>query len=89
MIDHLKITEIFCLVDEFCQEYDELVDKHLLGNKAKRPSTMSMSEVITIAIIFHLSGFRTFKHFYIFYVQKHMKTDFPKTVSYNRFTELM
>jgi len=50
---------------------------------------MSKSEVITITILFQLSGFRTFKHFYIFYVQKHMKDDFPCTVSYNRFTEFM
>ncbi len=89
MIDQSKITDIFCLIDEFCLEYSEIVDAQLLGNKAKRPSKMSMSEVITISVIFHLSGFRTFKHFYIFYVQKHMNTEFPQTVSYNRFTELM
>lgn len=89
MIIYSKVTDIFCLVDEFCKEYDQLVDKHLLGNPSKRPSIMSKSEVITIAILFQLSGFRTFKHFYIFYVQKHMKEEFPATVSYNRFTELM
>lgn len=89
MIIYSKITEIFCLVDEFCKEYDEIVENHLLGNPSKRPSTMTKSEVITIMILFQLSGFRTFKHFYIFYVQKHMEADFPKTVSYNRFTELM
>ena len=89
MIIYSKITEIFCLVDEFCKEYDELVDKHLLGNPSKRPSIMSKSEVITITILFQLSGFRTFKHFYIYYLQKHMQDDFPNTVSYNRFTELM
>jgi len=89
MIIYSKITEIFCLVDEFCKEYDQIVENHLLGNPSKRPSTMAKSEVITIMILFQLSGFRTFKHFYIFYVQKHMKNDFPKTVSYNRFTELM
>lgn len=50
---------------------------------------MSISEVITIYYLFHLGGFRCFKHFYIFYVQKHMKDDFPETVSYNRFVELM
>ena len=50
---------------------------------------MSKSEVIRLCIVFQLSGFRTFKHFYIFYVQKHMKDDFPVTVSYNRFTELV
>jgi hypothetical protein len=89
MIIYSKITEIFCIVDEFCKEYDQIVDKHLLGNPAKRPSIMSKSEIITITILFQLSGFRTFKHFYISYVQKHMKDDFPSTVSYNRFTELM
>lgn len=89
MIIYSKITEIFCFVDEFCKEYDELVDKHLLGNPSKRPSIMSKSEVITITILFQLSGFRTFKHFYIYYLQKHMQDDFPNTVSYNRFTELM
>ena len=89
MIIYSKVTEVFCIVDEFCKEYSELVDKSLIGNKAKRPSIMSQSEVITIAIIFQLSGFRTFKHFYVFYVKTHMKEDFPETVSYNRFTELM
>lgn len=84
-----KITELFCVVDEFCQEYDQIVDKSLLGNASKRPPTMSKSEIITITVLFHLGGFRTFKHFYLFYVKKHMKNEFPKTVSYNRFTELM
>ena len=89
MIIYFKITEIFYLVDEFCKEYDQIVENHLLGNPSKRPSTMVKSEVITIMILFQQSGFRTFKHFYIIYVQKHMKDDFPKTVSYNRFTALM
>ena len=73
----------------FVKKYDELVDKHLLGNPSKRPSIMSKSEVITITILFQLSGFRTFKHCYIYYLQKHLQDDFPNTVSYNRFTELM
>lgn len=89
MIIYSKITEIFCIVDEFCKEYDQVVDKHLLGNPAKRPLVMTKSEIITIMITFQLSGFRTFKHFYLYYVQKHMQKEFPKTVSYNRFTELM
>lgn len=88
MIIYSKVTEIFCIVDEFCKEYDKIVNQSLLGNPSKRPSIMSKSEVITLCILFQLSGFRTFKHFYIFYVQKHMKSDFPATVSYNRFTEL-
>lgn len=89
MITMDKITEIFCLVDEFCQEFDRSTKPFLLGNPSKRPPKMSTSEVITIAMMFHLSGFRCFKHFYIYYVQKHLREEFPNTVSYNRFTELM
>ena len=89
MICFSKVTEIYCLIDEFCEEYEVNVARKYLGNSSKRPSKMSMSEVMTIAVLFHLSGFRTFKHFYIYYVQKHMKTEFPVTVSYQRFTELM
>jgi hypothetical protein len=89
MIHYDKITEIFCLVDEFCQKFDESTKPFLLGNPPKRPPKMSKSEVITIAILFHLGGFRCFKHFYVHYVQEHMRGEFPQTVSYNRFTELM
>ena len=65
MLIYSKVTDIFCLVDEFCKEYSEIVAKSLIGNKAKRPSIMSQSEVITLAIILQLSGFRTLKHYFI------------------------
>ena len=66
-----KVTEVFCLVDEFSKEYDLIVDKHLLGKPAKRPSVMFKSEEITITILFQLSGFRTFKNF-IFIMSKNI-----------------
>jgi hypothetical protein len=88
MIDFAKITDIFCLVDEFCQQFDTATRSFLLGKPAKRPPVMSKSEVICICLLFHLSGFRCFKHFYQYYVQRHMQQEFPHTVSYNRFVEL-
>lgn len=88
MIDFNKITDIFCVVDEFCNDFDKTTEPYLLGTASKRPPVMSKSEVIAICLLFHLSGFRCFKHFYIFYVQRHMKAEFPRTVSYNRFVEL-
>lgn len=88
MIDYTKISDIFCLVDEFCKDFDKTTRPFLLGKTSKRPITMSKSEVIAICMLFHLSGFRCFKHFYMFYVQRHMQMEFPKTVSYNRFIEL-
>jgi hypothetical protein len=88
MIDFNKITDIFCVVDEFCNDFDKTTEPYLLGKPSKRPPVMSKSEVISICLLFHLSGFRCFKHFYMFYVQRHMQAEFPRTVSYNRFVEL-
>ena len=89
MICFDKITDIYSIVDEFCKDFEKFSEPFLLGNKPKKKPRMTTSEVITITLLFHLSGFRTFKHFYIYYVQKHMIQDFPQTVSYNRFVELM
>ncbi len=89
ILDSDKITEIFYLMGDFCKEFEAQLSSHLIGNKPKRPKVMSNSEVITIMILFHHGSFRNFKHFYLGYVKKHMVNEFPNTVSYNRFTELM
>lgn len=89
MICFNKITDIFWIVDEFCQDFEKSTKSFLLGRPSKRPLRMTKSEVITIYLLFHLSGFRCFRHFYIYYVQKHLTKEFPNTVSYNRFVELM
>jgi hypothetical protein len=56
--------------------------------RRNRKSRMSDSEVITIMALFHLKGYRCLKHFYINHVKNHMRSEFPDTVSYNRFVEL-
>ena len=95
MISRDKITEIFCMADDFCKLYDRFIKANGLApkrdkskRKYHRDPRMSSAEIITIMILFHLSGYKCFKHFYINEVQKHMTDIFPKTVAYNRFTEL-
>jgi hypothetical protein len=92
-MDNDKITEIFCLIDDFCKEFEMAKEGHILNKKGalkqrNRKFKLSDSEVITILIIFHLGQFRNLKHFYQHYVQKHLTGEFPETVSYNRFIEL-
>ena len=92
MIPTNKTVEIYYLVDEFLKEYDAVIKSHSLEEGAakkrrNRKFTMSGSEVMTILILFHFSSFRDLKHFYLF-VRSRMKSDFPHTVSYNRFVEL-
>ena len=92
MISTDKITTIFCSIDDFCLVFEPALKKNQLstGKRTRnRKFKMSTSEILTITVLFHLRGYRNFKYFYIFYVQKHLTQEFPKTVSYNRFTELM
>ena len=93
MLSKDKVTEIFCMIDDFCKEMDLVIDQNSIvedSGKARRkkPSRMSDSEVITIMILFHLKGYRCLKHFYLNHVTQHMRDDFPQIVSYNRFVEL-
>lgn len=83
-----KITEIFYLADEFCSEFTRTIQKNSLGHSAKRKPKMSRSEVITILILYHGGCYKNLKHFYNYFIKIHMKSEFPDTVSYNRFVEL-
>ena len=89
-----KITEIFYLADDFCKNFYSFLDEQSLTDNTikkvvRKKPILSHSEIITIMIMFHYGAFRNFKHFYLLYVQKHLQSYFPKTVSYNRFVELM
>ena len=88
-----NLVEIFCMADEFCKEFYKVMEERQIavssGKKHRnKPSKLNDAEVITILIAFHLGGYRNLKHFYINYVQEHLKSYFPETVSYNRFVEL-
>ncbi|MEX1015071.1 MAG: IS982 family transposase [Candidatus Paceibacterota bacterium] len=88
-----KITEIYFIIDEFCKELEKTKEGHLLSKenglkRRNRKCKLTDSEVICILILFHLSGFRKLKTFYIYFVKIHLKSEFPETVSYNRFVEL-
>lgn len=50
---------------------------------------MSDAEMITILVLFHSNTFRNFKHFYLFYVCRELKEEFPNLLSYTRFVERM
>ena len=63
-----KVTEIFCIADDFCKVFDAKMEKYTiksnLKRKYQRESTMSKAEIMVVIILFHSSGFRCLKHFY-------------------------
>ncbi len=82
---------IFYDTDDFCKAYEEYCRNKLLMDKEEVvPRTrMSLSEIMTILIMYHLSGYKTFKWYYIKHIMVHQRKDFPDLVSYNRFVEIM
>ena len=97
MITTDKVTEIFCVLDEFCKNLDAELTKNLhiapidKGNKRmrNRKGQMSKSEIMTILLCYHFGSFRNFKHYYLFFIKEYLASYFPKAVSYTRFVELM
>jgi len=90
----LDLTQIFCDVDDFYREFEQFCERSVPrlpsdGESKSYQSRLSISEVMTIVIAFHGSGYRTFKDFYKQKVLADWQDAFPDLVSYGRFVELM
>lgn len=89
----LDVSQIFWEVDDFCRAFEQawMAQPQLSSVTGERlcQSKLSRSEVMTIVIAFHGSGYRTFKEFYTLCVLPGWRHAFPHLVSYNRFVELM
>ena len=70
MFSEAKVTEIYCLTDDFCKEFARHQEIYMLKNTNKnvkyrnKPNRMSDAEIMLIMILFHSRGYRCFKHFY-------------------------
>jgi len=85
----LDITQLFCSVDDFWKSFKIHWYKNQIDYKSSRGPTrnLSMSEIMTIMVLFHQSNYRTFKYFYFFLLEKYRKA-FPKLPSYPRFVAI-
>jgi hypothetical protein len=86
----MNILPLFCDIDDFCLLFEPHWQARLLDTRQRqRASTLCLSEVMTIIVLFHASSYRNFKAYYTEQVMKHYAGAFPRLVSYNRFVELM
>lgn len=86
------LTELFCIIDDFCKIFLPKWNKILIKNGVKsrcRQTKLTMREIMTILILFHQSGFRNFKTFYTQYVCANLNEEFPHLLSYSRFVTLI
>ena len=86
----MDILPVFFDIDEFCKLFEPLWNKHLLETatkQRKRRRSLALSEIMTILVLFHISGYRNLKQFYLEFVCQHLCLEFPSLVSYTRFVE--
>lgn len=85
-----NITELFCLIDDFCNSVDKNFAEKLLpsGKKPTRTPEITHSEIFTIIWLYHQSKCDNFKIFYVHYLKLLYETAFPKLPSYSRFIRL-
>lgn len=92
IFNEYKLIQIFCMIDDFCNEYSKIIQQHELRHSRKRKNlpepSLSISEIMTIEILYHLSGQKCFKYFYKQSALQYLRSYFPGLVSYNRFVEL-
>jgi transposase len=88
----LSLLELFVSVDDFCQGFLPFWERKLLedgSRKRRRTGQLRVSEIMTIIIYFHQSQYRNFKAYYTKHVCQHLRAEFPKLVSYERFVILL
>jgi hypothetical protein len=94
VIDTRKVVEVFCFIDDFCQEVTHYLAAHPLpqGLQARaaagRKASLRESEVLTILVLYHLSGFKCFMYFYERLVLGELRSYFPQACSYPQFLAL-
>ena len=87
----MDILPLFCDIDDFCLLFEPAWKRRLLASgkcRRHKPGALSLSEAMTILVLFHASGYRDFKTFYTRHVKRHLGGAFPQLVSYTRFVEL-
>jgi hypothetical protein len=85
----MDIVVLFCEIDDFCRHFEPwMAAQQLTVRQRQRTTTMHLSEVMTILVLFHAQGYRNFKKFYQEHVGEHLRGEFPHLVSYTRFVEL-
>ena len=86
----MDIVALFCDLDKFAVGSEPALRRQLLSDgrpHRDRPCRPHLGEVMTALVLFHGSGYRTSKHFYLRHVCVRLRGEFPRLVSYTRFVE--
>ena len=80
----LKLIEIFITCDDFCNALTQWQTQQGCL-PTTRQGQVSDSEMLTLVVYYHHSGYKCFEYFYRNCVQMHLTSYFPKLLTYERF----
>ena len=87
-----RIVEVFCEVDDFCKAFVPQWEASLLGTGGPAPRGpqpgLSTSEIITLLLVFHSSGFKHLKSFDHGFAEPLLRGSFPGLPCYEHFVSL-
>ena len=87
----LSTTALFCCLTDFAETFEDWERHQLIPTQRKRhrAGKLSLGEMLFIMVLFHLSPFKDFKHFWIHGVEQKYRDCFGNLTSYGRFVALM
>jgi len=85
-----KLIELFIALDDFCLALYQWQSKQAVGPQAAtNKPVMSDSELLTVLVFYHFSGYKCFEYYYHELLEKELHSYFPQQVSYERFVALI
>jgi hypothetical protein len=86
-----RLEAVFCDVDDFCKAFEAPWEARLIGRgeKPRGPGpSLADSEIITLLLVLHSSGYKHLKHFYNGPMGEILRRYFPAMPCYERFVAL-
>ena len=87
----ITTTALFVCLDDFAKTFEAWERERLIptSRKRQRSGKLSLGEMLFIMVLFHLSPFKDFKHFWVHGVEQKYRDHFGDLPSYGRFVALM
>jgi hypothetical protein len=81
-----KLIELFMALDDFCLALYQWQSKQAPKRKVSpNQPIMSDSELLTVLVFYHFSGYKCFEYYYHQLLEKELQSYFPHQISYERF----